>query len=209
MILEELTKIMGAIRALHSLALTGGLLGHDGEIDYDLIKRIASPLTGGTCDLGGIPTLPALSSASPPVEAAGVAPPPEPIEVLPIGGFAKTSDKKEIRVTEVVPGKKGGSMVFGHIDGDKFYCLWNTRFERECPLVADGTYTVPAETLKLTQHEGKDQFVPKFSKELSPGMKSFYSCVSGDAESGKKAGEMILGALRGSGALSEKEFPAL
>jgi hypothetical protein len=58
MIPEGLTEIMGAIRALHSLALTGALLGPDGGIDYNLIKRIASPLTGGTCDSQGIPTLP-------------------------------------------------------------------------------------------------------------------------------------------------------
>ena len=204
---ENYDEIIGAIRALHSLALTGGLLGPDGKIDYVLIWRIASPLTGGTCDLGGIPTLPALSSVAPPVEA-GVAPPPEPIEVLPTGGFEKTSGTKEIRVTEVASGKKGGYMVFGLIDKDKFYCFWSTE-EKECPLVVGRTYTVPSETLKLTQHRGKDQFVPKFSSELSPGVKSFYGCVSGDAESGEEAGRKILGALRGSGALSEKEFPAL
>jgi hypothetical protein len=99
-------------------------------------------------------------------------------------------------------------MVFGLIDKDKFYCFWSTE-EKECPLVVDRTYTVPAETLKRTQHRGKDQFVPKFSAELSPGVKSFYSCVSGDAESGEEAGKKILEALQRPGALSEEEFPAL
>lgn len=197
MISTKVLEKLDALFALRAACQTGN------SVFGDLLRQLAELV-----HLEGSP-LPE-TTAPEPVAA--------PIKVLEIGGFAGTLEKekekeKEIRITAVRPHTEGFT-IFGLVNEIKFYCLWKLREEKKNPFVVDRTYTVPTETLKLTRHGGKDQWVPKFGAELSPGVKSFYSYISencGVPDSRKQAGRKILAALQGHSpvSFSAEEFPPI